>query len=196
MITGDLILSSGSSAFSKVIKEASGSQFSHLAMALHGKHIGQEGMWVWEATGRGVGEVPWDVSTHTPRTDFLTRTVNPGAGDVAIRELKWPSEGALFHAIERFLEHRDQVKGRPYETNKREMVNVMFPWLGPKIFGATDDDLSACFCWEAVAAAWRAMGLLPADRAANTYPVNEFLGEMSLGLGVTMGPLEKIVNPI
>ena len=196
MITGDLILSSGSSAFSKIIKEASGSQFSHLAMALEGKYIGKEGMWVWEATGRGVGEVPWEVSTHTPRTDFLTRTVNPGAGAVATRELTWPDIDTFNAAVSRFLEHRGEVKGRPYETNKREMVNVMFPWLGPKLFGATDDDLSACFCWEAVAAAWRAMGLLPADRAANSYPVNEFLEDMSLGLGVTMGPMEKIVNPI
>lgn len=190
--TGDLVASSGSSWFSKLIKEATGSQYSHLAMAVRGEHIGKEGLYCWEVTGRGVGEVPWEVSTRTLRSDFLTKVVNAGAGSVAVRRLTWPDIDTFADSVARFLEHRATYKGLPYTKNIAEQVQVVFPWLAEKIYGHTEEDLRGLYCWQCVALAWMDMGLLPKSRAANTYPVNEFLGEMSLLRGVEMGPLEMV----
>ena len=188
--TGDLILVSGDGAFSKIIKEAAGVPFSHMAMVVEGAHIGRvRQIYAWEATGRGVGEVPLEKSINVSHVDFFTRIVNPGAGDVVVRRLGWPSTDVYLEAVKRFRRHREEVNGRPYEVNKREMLNACFPWLGPLLVGATEQDLSSVYCWECVAAAWQAMGILPEDKAANSYSIRDFMGNnLPLQQGITLGP--------
>lgn len=193
--TGDLVLSSGSSVFSKLIKELMGCKYSHLAMVVWGHDVGLSPgrLYCWEATGRGVGEVSWEQSIYTPRTDFLSRLVNPGAGDLAVRLLhgRLPSD-----AIDKFRAHRLDMIGREYERNKIEMLKACFPSLASVFHKANQQDLTSIFCWECVAAAWQAMGILPSDRSANSYPILDFVdgGKLPLQQGVSLG-MEIPVEP-
>lgn len=193
--TGDLILMSGWSLFAKIIKEAAGVPWSHTAILVRGGHVGlDEGaLYAWEATGRGVGEVP--LKSTGPK-DFFTRLTNPGAGDVAVRRLSWPVPHLYALALSKFRSHRLEMLGRPYETNKKEMLNAAFPWLGPILVGATHEDLSTLFCWEATAAAWQAMGVLPPWKPANSYSIVDFLGDkLPLEGFVHLGDLEAMPHP-
>lgn len=189
--TGDLIFVSGHSHFSKIIKEVMACPFSHLAMFLLGGDIGRNDEFLaWEATGAGVGDVLLEKIVHIGEVTFFDRVMNPGAGDVCVRMVEWPDTDTYLNALVRFRVHATVMKGRPYEKNKRELVNAAFPNLGPHLVGATEDDIASVFCWECVAAAWRSMGLLPQDRPANSYAITDFLGNrLPLQRGIELGPL-------
>jgi hypothetical protein len=189
--TGDLVLMSGGSHFAKLIKEAMGVPWSHLAIAIRNNEM----LGVWEATGRGVGITRWSKALPEP-ADYFTRTMNPRAGDVAVRRLIWPTHDAheRREAENGLRRHIELHAGKHYENDKRQLFAVAYPSLSHLIHGAIEEDLSAMFCWECVSAAYKAMGLLSEDRAAHTYPITEYLGDLPLLRGVKFGALEYLTN--
>ena len=57
-----------------------------------------------------------------------------------------------------------QAIGKPYETNKKDMVRACFPGCENTI-----DDQSSYFCSELVAAAYQEVGILPQQPPASNY---------------------------
>lgn len=194
LLTGDGIFSSGDSPFSNLIKQSYGGCWSHMSMALWGRDVGiDDQLYVWEATGHGVGEVPFEKANRTEHTDFFTRFVNPGAGDVVVRQIVGLSDDQRKAMVARFAEHRLAVKGHPYEKNKKQMIAAVAPrWLRDMLHLAGSDDWDSMFCWECVCAGWKSMGLLPQERPANTYTPAEFMGDYKFLMGASLGPKEPL----
>lgn len=188
--TGDLVLSSGVTLFSKIIKEVTGCPWSHVAMAVWGEHIGLEGgrLYVWESTGRGVGPVDMEEACYTPGVNFLSRMTNYQAGDVAWRPLYCERTAEM---MRRLRVHCDAYRGVPYEASKIEMLKAV-PWVQLLPITTSAKNLSSMFCWECVAAVWQAMGLLPDEPPANHYSNVSFSGEMPLQLGARLGTFTPI----
>lgn len=186
--TGDVVFVSGWSSFSKIIKEVTGQPYSHLAMCVWGVHLPAEfgaepdRLYVWESTGRGVGEVDFvKANRPTHKINYLTRLFNYRAGEVAIRRLvtSYVSDDAYNAGLVGLKAHCLANKDKAYETNKLEMLKAV-PWV--KAFGFSNDEqtLETMFCWEAVAAAYQAMNLLPLTLPASYYSINDWQGEMPL----------------
>lgn len=191
--TGDIILSSGSSAFSKVIKEFTGCQWSHAALAVKGEDVGLESgrLYVWEATGRGVGEVDFEKACYTPNVDFLSRLTNHGAGDLAWRQLDTVRTADILLKLKA---HMDEHRGKRYEEDKVQMICAV-PWIAA-IPGLANhkQDLSTLFCWECVAAAYQAMGLLNDDYPACSYSNVDFASTLPL-VNASLSPLYRFTIP-
>lgn len=185
--TGDLVFTAGNHLISKAIKESIGSRWTHLSMAVWGRDLGPtheaDRLYVWEATGKGVGEQDFAEASATPGADFLSRLLSPGAGDIMLRRLEVERTPEMLAALRA---HCDEMRGRPYKIDKMQMLRCRYPWLGKN-----EQDLTSLFCWEAVAAAYQAMGLLPVDPPANTYPIWQFTSkydsELPLLLGARLG---------
>lgn len=189
--TGDIILSSGSSMFSKLIKEATGCKWSHVAMAVWGQDFGLEPdrLFVWESHGPGVGETEFEKACYTPNTGFLSRITNYGAGDVAWRTLYTERTPQMLASLKA---HCDMYRGVPYEESKVEMLKAvpwvkLIPWLAKN-----EQALKSQFCWECIAATYQAMGLLSYQQPANTYSNVDFASVMSLELGASLSELRLL----
>lgn len=189
--TGDVVLSSGSSVFSKIIKELTGCPWSHVAMAVWGEHVGMESgrLYVWEAAGHGVGAVDFETACYTPGVNFLSRLTNYQAGDVAWRPLAVERTAEM---MQRLRVHCDVYRGIPYETNKLEMLKAV-PWVRLLPLATSEKNLASQFCWESVAAIHQAMGLLPDEPQANYYSNVDYSGnDMPFLLGARLGGLVKV----
>lgn len=193
--TGDIILSSGNSAFSKLIKEATGIKWSHVAVAVWGDDFDlvpkpeyKDRLFVWEATGRGVGEVEFEKASVTPGVTFLSKLVNWGAGEVAFRRLD-----TRVLDLAGFRYHCQQYRGFPYEHDKFEMLKAVRWVRAIPGLSANVQALATQFCWECVAAAYQTMELLPMDPPANTYSNVDFAGDdLPLLHGAKLGPIIPI----
>lgn len=185
--TGDVVLSSGSSKFAKVLKELYGVKFSHAAVAVWGDDIGLEKyrLYLWEATGNGVGEVEFAEGCVTKNVTYFSRIVNPGAGDVAIRQL---SARRTPDIVARIREHCDRYRGVVYETSKLEMLAAV-PWVRALPVVPSHGDLATQFCYEAAAAFLQAAGWLASDRPACNYNILDFLGDDMPWVDANLCPL-------
>lgn len=182
--TGDLVLFSGKGGLSAGIKWATGSPWSHIAMVYS---ISEHDMvLLWEAT---TPTNVADVNTGEPRDGVqmvpLSDRLRKYNGDFAFRLLDLDVTGEMLTALQRF---RSEVKARPYEKDKIELVKAAYD--GP--FGKNQEDLSSLFCSELIAEAYQRMGLLPF--APNDKPSNEYVpGDFSSEAGLTLlkGELSK-----
>lgn len=192
--TGDLQMSSGSSSFSVIIKNATGCEFSHAAVFVWGQHCGQEPgtPWIWESAGAGVGEVPFIHAVTTRDINWLRRRLNPGAGRIAVRQLVVDRTPEMYASLKI---HFDECRGWSYEQDKWELVRAV-GWIGglAKLVGReSESNLASQFCWEAAIAALQAFGAVPPEPPANHYSNNMCAyQDFPMLLGAKLLPLEEI----
>lgn len=193
--TGDIVLSSGNSFFSKLIKEATGIQWSHVSMAVWGKDLYRDSgdpdrLYVWESTSGGVGEVDFEKANYTPNVHFLSHIVNYGAGDVVVRHLEGVER--TLPMIYGMQDYMSLYRGHSYEKDKWEILRAV-PWVKAVPHLANNKQaLETQFCWECVAGIYQAMGLLPLMPPANTYSNRDFAGDLPLLNGARLGAFNYI----
>lgn len=163
--TGDLLLFSGKSVLSNLIKLFTRSRWSHIGMIFRSS---EGSFFCFEADvdsmssflkkrGIGVRMVP------------LKEKVSTYQGEIAIRSLvELPPED--LQEIQTQITHFiNEVKNRPYEKSMLEFIRAAYD--GP--FGDNiEEDLSSIFCSELVAAAYQRFGLLPQHPPG--LPSNEY----------------------
>ena len=189
--TGDIVLFSGKSGFSRTIKYFTTSVWTHVGMVL--EVPGHEGPLVWESLR--IGEIE-DVVDQRLKSGVqllsLCERVVRSYDAIAVRQLSHPVDSAMLDAALRF---RLEVRDRPYEQNVFEVVRAA--WDGP--FGLNTEDLSSLFCSELVAASYQRMGLLLPHEDGGA-PSNEYTpayfsrrGRLDLRGKWSLGP-EILVN--
>lgn len=171
LATGDLVLFSGASLFSGLIKWALGAKWSHVGVVVRTPAFPGRVM-LWEATlladladaesGRAAGGVQL-----VPLSERLASY----AGEWKLRALRPAVTPEMESALET---RRGELAGRPYEESKLELLRAA--WDGR--FGASKRErLQSLFCSELVAEAYQAMGLLPEPPVgppSNEYTPRDF----------------------
>lgn len=176
--TGDVLLFSGQSPFSHLIRTMTKSQWSHC------------GMVVCDETGKGSSKI-WDVSKKIYGGAVglydLHERLNAYEGTIAHRPLIYngTKRGLRTDDRARFEVIHDELLGRPYEKNNLELFKAAFD---PKIINfelaVNDPDISSLFCAELLAETYQRLGILPQTVSANEYVPSDFAQAHHL-------PLEK-----
>ncbi len=164
--TGDLVLFSGASFFSSVIKWAVGGRWSHVGVVVRSPQFPGRVL-LWEATTLAdIADVERGHAAPgvqlVPLSDRLARY----AGEFKLRALDKPITPDMDAALTR---RRAELSGRPYETDKLELFHAAFDgWFAQ----LRRERLHSLFCSELVAEAYQAMGLLP--EPPHGPPSNEY----------------------
>ena len=151
--TGDIVLFSGKSGVSNIIKLATFSAWSHVGMVLRLPQ--SRAAFLWESTTLSdLKDVIDGVAKRGVQLVLLSERLRRYTGNVRIRRLQGfdVSEDAYYD----LMEFRESVRGRDYEQSRVELIKAAYD--GP--FGANLEDLSSLFCSELVAEAYQRMGLL------------------------------------
>lgn len=169
--TGDLVLFSGASFFSSVIKWAVGGKWSHVGVVVRLPSL-PERVLLWESTT--LADLP-DVETGRAAAGvqlvYLSDRLASYAGEFKLRALDKPVTPEMEGALAR---RRAQLSGRPYEADELELFNAAFDAWFPQL---ERERLHSLFCSELVAEAYQAMGLLPEPPQgppSNEYTPHDF----------------------
>ena len=182
LYSGDLLLFSGKSLFSHSIRTFTNSRWSHCGMVINDKHKSPE---IWDVSKKTYGG---EVALYNAEDRIALYD-----GDIAYRPLQQANGARGFSSKDAaaFQPIKDNLLGRPYETNKLELMKAAFD---PKIFGyelaKNHPDLSSIFCGELLAETYQRLGLLQADLPANEYVPADFDKNhvTSLEKGYIFGP--------
>jgi hypothetical protein len=183
--SGDVLLFSGESRFSRGIKRLTGSHWSHSALVARPQAGGH--LLLWEAT---LDTDLADVDTHEIAEGVhlydLEHWIRHYGGETAIRPLRVERTEAMREALLAFYY---EARDRPYERNRLELFRSVYD--GP-LGRNRKPDLTSFFCSELVAEAYQRMGLLPTSPPSNEYTPLDFSSErktqLALLLGATLGP--------
>ena len=174
--TGDIVLCSGKGTVSTLIKAFTGSQWSHVAMVLR---LATEFDFVlcWESTTLGKLR---DVYDGQPKKGVqlvpLSERIATYEGKIAIRRLTGVELGQT--AIQSLNELRKELRGKPYETDRIELLKSAYEGFG----GLNEEDLSSVFCSELVAEAYQRLGLVSDRKPSNEYIPADFSQSKELSL--------------
>jgi hypothetical protein len=165
--TGDLVLFSGKGEISSIIKWATKSDKSHVGMVLRIPEYDM--VLLWESTTLNNVE---DIESGNERKGVqlvpLSERIRKYNGDVTVRRLfNVDVTPAMISDLNKL---RQEVKGRPYEQSKIELIRCAYD--GP--MGQNKEDLSSLFCSELVAEALQRMGLLSEKLPSNEYTPKDF----------------------
>jgi hypothetical protein len=154
--TGDLVLFSGASFFSRVIRWAIGGKWSHVGVIVLSPQLPGRVL-LWESTT--LADLP-DAETGRAQAGvqlvFLSERLATYAGEFKLRQLDKP---VTLEMEEAFAKRRAALRGRPYEQDKLELLEAAVDsWFR----ALKEARLNSVFCSELVAEAYQAMGLLPA----------------------------------
>jgi Permuted papain-like amidase enzyme, YaeF/YiiX, C92 family len=177
--TGDIILFSGKSAVSNIIKLFSGGKWSHVGMVVVMEEF--EGMvLLWESTT--LSNIP-DIETQAPTKGVqlvpLSQRVATYEGEVTLRQLNKVISDAMYKKL---AEVRKDLSRKPYERSQLELLKAAYDGIGG---AGSGEDLSSLFCSELVAEAYQAMGILPdypAGLPSNEYTPIDFSDRRQLKL--------------
>lgn len=173
--TGDIVLFSGKSKVSFMIKLATNSIWSHVGMALRLPQ--SEAVFLWESTTlSNLKDITTGKAKRGVQLVLLSERLRAYDGKVAIRPLLKGVDEPGYYDL---MEFREEVRGRDYERDKMELVKSAYD--GP--FGANEEDLSSLFCSELVAEAYQRLGLLqvpPKGLPSNEYTPRDFAKDMKL----------------
>lgn len=187
--TGDLVLFSGKGAISAGIKWMTGSRWSHVGMALRLDEWDM--VLLWESTTlSNIADITSGKLRQGVQLSPLSRRIATYPGEVAIRHLEVERTPAMHQALRRL---RETVKGRPYESDKLELLKSAYdgPWGG-----TGGEDLSTLFCSELIAEAYQCMGLLPESPPSNEYTPGDFTEKAELPLlKGRLGPALPVTTP-
>lgn len=165
--TGDIILYSGKGAVSSGIRFGTGSEWSHVGMAM--RIEGWDAVLCWESTTLNtVKDIELNRAVKGVQLVPLSERVIKYNGRIAIRHLE--GVGLTDAIFENLKILRRQLIGRPYEKSTLELLNAALD-LGDWTTNA--EDLSSLFCSELVAEAYQTMGLL--DSPPIGLPSNEYV---------------------
>jgi hypothetical protein len=152
--TGDLVLFSGSSLFSSVIKWAIGGKWSHVGVVVRSPL--HERVLLWESTRLAdLVDVETGRAAAGVQLVYLSDRLARYAGEFKLRQLDRPVTPEMEQA---FAKRRAELSGRPYELEKLELLEAAVDgWFR----ALKEERLNSLFCSELVAEAYQAMGLLP-----------------------------------
>jgi hypothetical protein len=185
--TGDLVLFSGTSTFSNLVKFATQGKWSHVGVVLRTLERPGEPL-LWESTT--LVDVP-DVETGEARPGVqlvpLRVRVERYDGEVTCRRLNRPASGAMAAAL---AARRRDLARRGYEERELELLRAVYDGPGGL---SPREALLTVYCAELVAEAYQAMGLLPewpGGLPSNEYTPLDFCEERALALlgGYALGP--------
>lgn len=164
--TGDLVLFSGKSAISNIIKLFSGGKWSHVGMVLRLPEL-DDAVLLWESTTLSDIE---DVETNLPTKGVqlipLSQRIAGYAGEVTVRHLNKELTEPMHIELGK---KRSALSRCPYEKSEIELIKAAWDGFGGASCG---EDLSSVFCSELVAEAYQSMGLL--DEYPDGQPSNEY----------------------
>ena len=190
--TGDLVLFSGKSRFSTLIKLVSRGKWSHVGLVLVEPGLHADAL-LWESTT--LCDVP-DVEHGAPKPGVQTVPLRERLarydGEVTVRHLSRPLDG---ERLARVGERRALLARRPFQAGHAELARAVYDGPG----GASPrEDLATVFCAELVAEVYQAAGLLPEwpdGLPSNEYVPLDFSERRPLALldGFALGPEVPLV---
>jgi len=182
---GDIVLFRNTHARGAAQRLFCGTDWDHIGIIVQDLECGENGVpccgeytkkWQLDRRVRDSND-PWGKPWHTLEAmgdgvdvyPFSSDQVATFNGVQAVRRLHIPADKRP-EAEARLTEFVRQVKGCPYS---KRLITLL---RAAKYFGENDEegDLQSFFCSELVATAWKAMGVLPADRNANMYIPGDF----------------------
>lgn len=164
--TGDIVLFSGEGGVSDWIKRFTRSRWSHVGLILRADEL--DLVLLWESTTLSTLADVDDQQHHRGvQTVDLARRLAGYEGEVAVRRLRGPRTSPQLAALAAL---RHELKNRPYEEHILDLCRA-------EIGDPDHDDLSSLFCSEMVAAAYRAMGLLPRTAVCGSFTPRDFSTE-------------------
>ncbi|HZO37866.1 MAG TPA: YiiX/YebB-like N1pC/P60 family cysteine hydrolase [Methylomirabilota bacterium] len=191
--TGDIVLFSGKSAVSNIIKLFSGGKWSHVGMVVIMEEFDRMVL-LWESTT--LSNIP-DIETRTATKGVqlvpMSQRITTYEGEVTIRLLNKAISDAM---NQKLAEVRKELSRKPYERSQIELLKAAYDGIGGASSG---EDLSSLFCSELVAEGYQAMGLLPefpAGLPSNEYAPIDFSDRRQLKLlkGYTLAAEVAITN--
>lgn len=189
MQTGDLVLFSGRTWFSRAVQYFSDTPWSHVGMVLRLPEY--DFVCLYEATALHDLQ---DLDTGTVHDGVqlvpLSRRLQTYNGSVAYRKLHGFSVAG--EHLQALLRLRHTFRGRPWEKHNMELVRAMWASLtGPSAHGRVD--LSSFFCSELISKCYQTLGLL--DSGPHARPCDEYIPadfsaarDTPLRLGARLGP--------
>jgi len=152
--SGDIVLFDNKSKSAKFLKLMQGTHFDHVGLVVRDMFTGRT--LVLEA-----------VLPEVCLFELHQRVASAKVHQIAVRRLLGIERDTLFR--QKLQMFTKETVGKPYEQHRGEMVKACFP-------GCSNDvgDDSSLFCSELVAAAYQAVGLLPASPAASNYLPADF----------------------
>lgn len=185
--TGDIVLFSGFSRFSRVIQVVTRCQYSHIGMVV--KSTDLDTLLLWESTTlTSIPDMETGRAVKGVQIHQLSNRVFGYVGLVAVRRL---SKSPTLAQRKKLNEFRAEVKGRPYEQSLIELAKAALDIFSPD---QEDENLSSLFCSELVAEAYQRMGILKENKPSNEYTPSDFVKGSTMGgdLNVKLGPIEFI----
>ena len=165
--TGDIVLMSGSSVFSRVIRKLTGSPWSHVGMVVRIEQF--DTLLLWESTTNGHDK---DVQTGTVKRGVqlvpLSKRVNDHDGGLAFRPL---SRSLDDEELRKLNDFRRSEKDKGYDFDGLELLRAA---LDSGLFWSNREDLAAYFCSELIAETYQALGFLDETIPSNEYTPNDF----------------------
>ncbi len=172
--TGDIILFSGKGTISRTIQMFTRSKWSHVGMAIRSEEWDM--LLSWESTTLSkLKDIQSDTARQGVQLVPLSERIRTYDGDIGIRQLG-DHDTKPSYMKEQLMKFRQEVRGRPYEQNKLELIKSAYD--GP--FGHNEEDLSSIFCSELVAEAYQRMGFLSEHMSSNEYTPADFGRNLNL----------------
>ena len=190
--TGDILLFHGANEDSIAIEKATGSKYSHVAMAIRPDPA--KPPLIWQA---GPGPIVKDPKTHTKHggaqlgrmRDALAFIEDPVYNDTGFwRRMMVRRPEEFEHAA---IQAVAEFDGRPFPS----LLKMVEHWIEGKLHIVSPE--KTLFCAELIALTYMRMGLLPVDKPANGYSPAAFSEErpVDLMLGARFGPPVQMLRP-
>ncbi|MBF0271338.1 MAG: hypothetical protein HQL98_04550 [Magnetococcales bacterium] len=177
--TGDILLFSGRGPTSWMIRLGEWSKWSHVGMVIKN----DIGLFSWESTTlSNIKDASDGKEKMGVQIVSLSERIKRYDGEIAYRSLAIPKgikieeeettgDGITRGMEKKLWEIRQQLRDRPYEKHKLELIKSLIDVLP----GSTNkEDLSSVFCSELVAEAYQSMGLLPPNEPSNEFTPRDF----------------------
>lgn len=170
--TGDLVLfSCKNNFFSLAIQLITNSKWSHVGMVV--KDPRQDVVYLWESTTLSdIKDIVDNKFKKGVQLVLLSERLANYQGIVAIRQLQGINLTNDTQAMQELTRLRQELKDRPYEQHKLELLNATIDTFGDLF--KNEKDLSSIFCSELVAEAYQRMGLLDLSEPSNEYTPKDF----------------------
>lgn len=158
--TGDIVLFSGRAWLSRIIQIGTRSPWSHIGIVVRFTDP-FDFVALWES----------DITLGGVQLTNLSARVKSYKGNVAIRHLEGVTLGndeiKILHNV------REELKLRPYQVNKFEMIRAVYDkglWLAK----AQKKDISSLFCSELTAETLQRIGILNPNLSSNEFTPGDF----------------------
>ena len=187
--TGDIILFSGESTFSKTIRLISRSKWSHVAIVLS---VGEPEMKLCFESVAGAGHLEDYFSGELKagvHVVSLSGKVEGYHGEVAYRSLNHPVSSEMYAKL---LSFRKTHREKKYDWNPIEMIEAA---EDRNLFENTED-LSAFFCSELVAEAFQEIGLFDHVTPSNEYTPKDFAQLTDLNCDYKFGEIIELKKEV